>query len=171
VVGTKKWTENHRSLEIREFVTRSDEAFALAVYDNNYDRWRDMHSTGNIKTSAVPAKWTNAGRSLKDGRSKKFCGWSQAGIDAYNANYVGVGRDRARDLTHHSERFDVSMKKGWAAAHGANDTNRGEVNKEGLVGQAPMHDLPWANAPVVAASSSGEDDDEEEDDEEEDDED
>jgi hypothetical protein len=154
VVGTKHWADNHRTLEIREFVTTSDEAFAWVVYENNFERWKDMHRTGNAKTSARAARWTNAGRSQKDGRSKKFCGWSQDGIDAYNANYIAVGEDRASDLTHRSARFDAVLKAGWAVAHDAREPNQGEVNKEGLVGQVAMHDMPWGNAQVVAESSS-----------------
>ena len=76
------------------YVTKSDEAFALVVFENNFQRWLDMYNKGNSKTSDVQPKWTNGGKSAKNGRSKMCGGWDEEGINRYNELYQKIDKDR-----------------------------------------------------------------------------
>ena len=50
------------------------------------------------KTSAIKAKFTNSGKSEKgDGRSKRFSGWSNAGLTIYNVRYDAIGVNRQQN--------------------------------------------------------------------------
>ena len=44
------------------YTTVSDEAFALIVVENNWERWVDMHEQNNFKSSNIMPKFTNAGK-------------------------------------------------------------------------------------------------------------
>ena len=151
VTGTNQWQSNYMKKPMYAFTTCSDEAFAAAVYENNYDRWTDMHKKKNTKTSAVAAKWTNSGQSVKNGQSKKFCGWSQAGIDQYNANYKYFKCDREL-----YRRFDRRNMEMWAQdATSAEKQAADDEAGGGLEGEEPMHDLPWSNKTPAGTSHSG----------------
>jgi hypothetical protein len=152
VTSSTRWQSNYTTAPMCTFTTCSDEAFAVAVYENNYDRWMDMYKKGNTKTSDVPAKWTNSGQSIKNGQSKKYCGWSQAGIDQYNLNYSYFKTDRQL-----FRRFDRDNMELWAeaAAGGAAKKAADDEAGGGLEGDEPMHDLPWSNATPAGTSHSG----------------
>jgi hypothetical protein len=84
VIGKIEWRTNKAVKKITDVATPSDEAFALLLLENSEDRWRDMHVKRNLKTSDVPAKYTNAGNKTKKGHSCKFKGWNNNGIKRFN---------------------------------------------------------------------------------------
>ena len=43
VVGSAKWKQCKASQQLRKFVTPSDEAFAMVVYENNFARWYEEY--------------------------------------------------------------------------------------------------------------------------------
>ena len=94
VTGMKRFAKDSRSRNISEIATVSDEAFALVLLDNNYKVWLDMVSNGITKGSTVDPEYTNGGNSMSNGRSRKYKGWSDAGIDQYNALFDRVQEDR-----------------------------------------------------------------------------
>ena len=94
VVGTRAWDKACAHERLSSYATITDEAFALLVFENNFSRWVDMYNKGNSKTSDVQPKWTNGGKSAKNGRSKMCGGWDVDGIKRYNTLFCKVEKDR-----------------------------------------------------------------------------
>lgn len=111
VVGTVKWNKNKANLPLRKFAPPSDEAFAMIVYQNNYNKWYHQFKSNNDKDQTVPAEWTNGGNSKGQGsKTKKFCGWARAGLEQMNSNYLKVQKDRAEN-----PRFDQALLEYYQA--------------------------------------------------------
>jgi hypothetical protein len=94
--------------------TVSDEACALLLLENNYDRWTDVHKNKiEGSTIADPAlehsddkrkrkwesnvspKYTDGGIIYTDNRTKSHKGWKDAGIQRFNHLCLLVGKDRS----------------------------------------------------------------------------
>ena len=104
----EEWRKQRAIKPFSIMFTASDEAFAVWMCLNHCERWFDMHAKNNWKESEVQAKWTNSGKSKKDGRSKKFMGVSQAGIQKFNSLLLEVRKQRKnREL----EDFDAVFKE------------------------------------------------------------
>jgi hypothetical protein len=56
VIGLRHFEKNKCTKNYREYVTISDEAFAILTIENNWDRWIDMAKAKFWKTSPVPTK-------------------------------------------------------------------------------------------------------------------
>ena len=61
VVGKQVFVKRSWKLPFSKFVSVSDEAFALLVFENNYDRWLDMACCDNWNCSAVRPIYTTGG--------------------------------------------------------------------------------------------------------------
>ena len=84
VVGARKFDKWAVGLRISAFVKISDEAFAMLVYENQEDRWKQMLKDKTTK-STIAAKWTDGGKPKGDtGRSRKAKGWDNSGILRFN---------------------------------------------------------------------------------------
>jgi hypothetical protein len=96
VIGTGKWRANRYNLPIRKFVTPSDEAFAMLVYENNYNKWYECHRTEKEPEGRTEkALWTSGGDKNNHGHSnKKYCGWAREGLEQFNDFYKKVEKDR-----------------------------------------------------------------------------
>jgi hypothetical protein len=96
VIGTAKWRSNRYKLPIRKFVTPSDEAFAIVVYENNYRKWYECYRTKTKPESRTEkALWTSSGERNKNGHTnKKYCGWAREGLEHFNECYKKVEKDR-----------------------------------------------------------------------------
>ena len=96
----------------------SDEAFALLLIENSYDRWMDIFKThgGNAGRRApgaysekqwvsdVPPKYTHGGiiykeAAVRERAAKDVKGWSNEGIRRYNALFHEVKKDRKEHPT------------------------------------------------------------------------
>ena len=53
VVGKKKFNSFESRFGISKYVSVSDEAFALLVFENNYDRWMSMAVSDNWASSQI----------------------------------------------------------------------------------------------------------------------
>ena len=108
VVGKKKFEGYSNRFAFSGYVTVSDEAFALLLLENNYNRWIDMGKTGNwlysdvhpLYTSGGNVKQTpkpnnvnksiskknfpNLGTNLSTPSTAKYQGWSNKGIKRFN---------------------------------------------------------------------------------------
>ena len=85
VVGKKVFKQFKCEKLLSEFVSKSDEAFALVVLENNLDTWTDMARLNVTKGSTVPKKYTNGGLSKNEiASSKKLQGWSVEGQKRFN---------------------------------------------------------------------------------------
>ena len=92
--------------------TASDEAFAVWMYLNHRERWMDMHENNNWKESDVAAKWTNSGKSKKDGKSRRHMGVSQEGIDQFNRLLNEARKQRKeKEFAGFDEEFMKAMKE------------------------------------------------------------
>jgi hypothetical protein len=87
--------------------TKSDEAFALLLLENNFDRWIDIfdRNDGNVAVrrgqkkrkfeSDVPTKYTKGGHVYLDtNKTKEEKGWSSTGIERFNSLFDKVQVDR-----------------------------------------------------------------------------
>ena len=83
VVGKRIYkSQKHKAL-LSTYTTVSDEAFALIVVENNWERWVDMHEHNNFKSSNIMPKFTNAGKtkySSNGSSNHKYKEWSAAGL-------------------------------------------------------------------------------------------
>ena len=78
---------------ITSFVTVCDEAFALLILENCEDKWMEMFQN-NVTKSGTANKYTDGGNSKKNGRSRSFSGWSNAGLNRFNVLFDMVRADR-----------------------------------------------------------------------------
>lgn len=65
VVGKKKCENNCWREKLSSFVTVSDEALALLLFDNNYLRWLDMGKNDDWTKSTVRPKYTTGGNAFQ----------------------------------------------------------------------------------------------------------
>jgi hypothetical protein len=93
VAGKKAWKVQKKKRKIsNSCVTVSDEAFALLLVINSWEKFEFMadNPQSEARSSNVPP--TNY--TEKKGRNKKMQGWSQKGIDKFNSLCEMVVKDR-----------------------------------------------------------------------------
>jgi hypothetical protein len=98
---------NPNSKKYESLCTISDEAFALLLLENSYNRWLDlflnnkgpvMQRRGVRFQSDVPILYTRGGIKYdKMDMTKSVKGWSEEGIARFNALFDQVIADRARN--------------------------------------------------------------------------
>ena len=111
VVGKRKFVNSNFKFLFSKYVTVSDEAFALLLFENNYDRWLDMANNNNWSSSGVLPLYTTGGngnQTPKQGDSKPaktnnsspcmYQGWSIHGIRRFNELFDLVKKERATQL-------------------------------------------------------------------------
>lgn len=95
VIGKMEYKKKSCSHLLSNYTTVSDEAFAILCYENNIDTWMDMGLTNNTKTSNVPRKYTNGGKSQrKIATSQHNKGWSDEGLRRFNKLFDLVEKNR-----------------------------------------------------------------------------
>ena len=78
-----------------DYISVSDEAFAILIFENNYETWCDMVKRNNTKILQVICKYTNGGSSSgKNGSTRRYQGWNSEGIKRFNALFDLVKADR-----------------------------------------------------------------------------
>src|SRR4051812_50140745 len=93
VIGKIDYKKRSYSFLLSSYASVSDEAFAILSLENNYDTWMDMGLTNNTKTSNVPQKYTNGGKSQGNvATSQHNKGWSDEGLCRFNE----IGRASCR---------------------------------------------------------------------------
>ncbi len=93
VVGRKKFKMNADLKEISNFVTVSDEAFAVLLLENSWEKWADeLVKRTNDPEKVKPPLFTKTPDS-----GKKFSGWSAQGIKYFNDLYDIIENDRKKD--------------------------------------------------------------------------
>ena len=106
----------------------------LLTLENNYLRWLDewkwLKDNNDVeKEERAPkqfraALYTNSGHSKKNGRSKRFSGWSREGYLRFNAIYALVAADRQGRAN-----FEADLKAYFVVAH-AKDDNIPEIEED-----------------------------------------
>ena len=154
VVGKLRYRKLVRGQRMTHVATSSDEAFALLLLENNYDRWLDVHnnSKGQAQAHETPPgktkRWESdvspkftVGGLLLTGGSRKYKGWTDAGIVRYNELFHAVSLDRKRNREFTTRYLDTT-KKAYEAAKGLAQT---EDDGTGMATpQRATHQL-WAN--------------------------
>ena len=168
VVGCKKWNKRHLKEPLSGIATCSDEAFVLLTLDNNYHRWMaeadwQLQNCGtNAKehknTKFLPeAKYTNSGKSKRNGRSKRWHGWSREGYLQFNALYDMVVADRKR-----RQQFELELLTMWQSLKRApKDKPDSEDEEEEIF---PANDLAGLKAPTGSYSNRVNEEEDEDDD-------
>ena len=147
------WRRNCACAGLSTHMTRSDEACGLWVLENSYDRWTDMHKKNNMKSSDIRAKFTNSGGSEKNGRSRKYRGMSDEGVQRFNELVRLVGKDREDNKIWESgflERMKIQVNE-------KNSKKRKADSLEESPPVLPLNDFGWdendaepdENTPVV----------------------
>ncbi len=100
VIGKHKFDNICYRLHFSSFVSKSDEAFALLTYENNYNCWTDMAQKNNWGSSAIKPEYTTGGNSVhtpipRTGVSNaRSQGWSMKGIRRFNELFDLIGKER-----------------------------------------------------------------------------
>lgn len=143
--------------------TCSDESFVLLTLENNYLRWmaeaewiaqnKDRSPVEQEKKNYPEAKYTNSGKSKRNGRSRRYHGWSSEGYLRFNAIYKLVQQDRL-----HRANFEAEMMKQWRDADAVDGTESEQEEDDEEI--FPANDLEGFVAPMGTRISQGENDDE-----------
>ena len=139
VTGMKKFAKASRSRWISNIATISDEAFALVLLENNYEVWVDMQTRGVTKGSSVDPKYTNGGNSVGNGRSRKYKGWSDEGIERYNELFDRVKKDRENN-TFFDRYYMEKRYEEWEEAGGNKRKRKREIENSPIPSKA-RHEL------------------------------
>ena len=99
VYGKEIWNDMAEKTKLSEFVTASQEAFALLLYKNGFESWSWMLSDSSsssdgdgIETQTRPAfKYTSRS---EEHVMMRNCGWTVEGLNAFNTLYALVTEDR-----------------------------------------------------------------------------
>ncbi len=107
VYGKEVWNEVAGKTKLSNFVTASQEAFALLLYKNGYEAWSWMLSDSSSSSDGeeIPTfKYTSRSKTYVRGRNS---GWTVEGLNAFNTLYVLVTKDREDN----GEAFDDALLK------------------------------------------------------------
>ena len=108
VIGKIFYKENRCERLVSDFVSVSDEAFALLIFENNHATWCDMIRQNITKSSSVICKYTNGGCSnAPNGSSRQYQGWNPEGIKRFNDLFDLVKDDRNAP---HAKLFEESFR-------------------------------------------------------------
>lgn len=80
VVGKLVWRERVCNELVSEIATPSDEALALLILENSWDRWEQIYEVGgDHKKATITAKWTSDPQ-----YATPFSGWNLEGRERFN---------------------------------------------------------------------------------------
>ena len=165
VIGRKKFKmkSSEQLKRDADICTVSDEAFALLILENQYDRWSDIFEQRKLNAteitirserpkqkweSDVSPKYTDGGIIYKDGRKMTHKGWREAGIERFNTICKKVAAD-CKDNPAIVERL-----KAWQSASNHVTKLKAPLNEEWANGPTPYHQL-WDNMDETDEASGG----------------
>ena len=109
-VGAREWKMHGESTRVSCYVDSTMEAFALILYENGYDMWRQKFKGGGAEVdeagsdedgvstitqeSGVTFRYTGKGRG-----ARRYGGWSDEGIKRYNTLVEVIDYQRAQEET------------------------------------------------------------------------
>ena len=112
VVGHRRFDCDKKESILSNWITVSDEAFAMLVGKNNIDRWIDMYRRDDKKKSDVTPRYTNGGKSqVQNGSSQRCKGWTVEGTKRYGQLYCLVEKERATIARQEFEEHYLKKKK------------------------------------------------------------
>src|SRR5687767_3144502 len=140
VIGKKRFEGLCFRENLSTFVTISDKALALLIFENNYDRWIDMGKNNNWASSSVRPKYTtggNANQTPKSSKKKnkastkksveenndnkgstcaKYQGWSIEGLRKYNKLFDAIRAERESPLGNEFEDALLAYSQNYKAS-------------------------------------------------------
>jgi hypothetical protein len=163
VVGSSVWNKRYFKEMLSDFVTISDETFLILTIENNYQRWVDEakhrvkppaqddddddddEDNETWKENLAPAKYTNSGASMQNGRgSNRRCGgWSKSGYLRFNELHCLVKEDRKLRAN-----FESELKSLFVAEHADENGKEDSDDGEEII---PANDMTGVKQPVQAA--------------------
>ena len=134
VAGKKKWkAEKSKTVISKSCATVSDEAFALLLMVNSWDKFDFMSS--NAYSDSEKEMTPSTMFTEKKGRNKKLKGWSLEGFDKYNQLCAHVQKDResVQGVQFEQEflQYQKSEKMRKALAEADGEDSEGESDNEG----------------------------------------
>jgi len=141
VAGTHNFRRNAAKTRLSNFVTVSDEAFALTVLENFYERWIEEGKSKvdgkQLDADKLPsAKWTQG-----NSQSNK-CGWSGEGIRKFNANKTAVEMHRQLDDSVKLEDAYLIKERAAESANQGRMANKFKRKNEEVVSKDDFSPLP-----------------------------
>ena len=184
VVGLRRFEKDKCRKKYSEYVTVSDEAFAVLTLENNWLRWMAMAKAKHWKDSPVATRWTvtrDKPTPLQMGKSKKrpavkesependrtqqgpqarrYRGWSAHGINRYNQLFDQIQKERN---SKRGKRFETTLLLHFQEEEEKNASSKGKKPRiEAQPLPTPKHEL-WSvvppivtkNTPAIADSTS-----------------
>ena len=171
VIGLRRFEKNKCRKPYSDYVTVSDEAFAVLTIENNWLRWMDMAKEKHWKDSPVPTKWTvtrdkptatSIGKSKKRAvvshsdtlndmkehgpQARRYRGWSVHGINRYNQLFDQIEKERT---TKRGKRFETNLMSHFQRDEDRNAANKGTKTRvEAAALPTPKHEL-WTVVPTI----------------------
>lgn len=94
VVGRKKYKNVVAFKIVSKIATISDEAFAILLLENSWNKWEDeLAKRTKDPSKLTPTKWTSSKT-----QGKRYCGWHKEGILRFNELCNAVKNDRIKDM-------------------------------------------------------------------------
>ena len=118
-------------------VTKSDEAFALLLFENYIEKWkappenpddRELNAQGKRKQPRQRGKYTG----IKSGHCK-YGGWSHAGMARFNELYKLVEADRASDVAEAMEKELLAFCRRRMGLEHQRESNQGDQGHNTVV--------------------------------------
>jgi hypothetical protein len=141
VAGKKAWKTKRATETMTSATTKTDEAFALLLLENNYEIWRHSVATTSddgdyaTETADLKPKYTSG---KKAGGSRRHEGWSEAGIERFNELTELVRKDRSDNKYWDKDYRNSKLRESEAQARqSGNKRKRGPAPPQRAV---PIHD-------------------------------
>jgi hypothetical protein len=164
VIGLRDFEKYKCQKLYREYVSVSDEAFAVLTLENNWDRWMEMAANDEWTTASVPTKWTvsrdRTASSAKKARARleetgipqarRYRGWSPAGINRYNQLYDQLEVERASARAVLFEENLLRHFRHEEEIHSSNKKQKG-VPREAAPMPMPRH-ASWSTDTIISSA-------------------
>ena len=176
VIGLRRFEKEKCRKKYSDYVTVSDEAFAVLTIENNWLRWMAMAKAKHWKDSPVPTKWTvtrDKPTPMQNSKSKKravvkdadtdndmiqqgpqarrYRGWSAHGINRYNQLFEQIEKERT---SKRGKRFETTLLIHFQREEENNSSSkRKKPRLEPAPLPTPKHEL-WSVVPAIATPNT-----------------
>ena len=160
VIGLRYYEKEKLRSKFSDYVTVSDEAFAVLTLENNWTRWMAMAVANHYKESSVKTRWTvtrdkkkGSGHGTDDAidgpQARRYRGWSAHGINRYNQLFDDIKKERQSERGRH---FENKLLLQMIENNKENKNKRKRIAKELPTLPMPKHEL-WVDTPVSTSTA------------------
>jgi hypothetical protein len=132
VVGRNNWNRKIMTEKLTTVATKSDEAFALLVLANNWDRaqyWSEQRKAG-VDDKVIKAAHPATLYTMEGGSAQTDKGWIDAGLEAMRSFYQDVHDDRSLFGKEFNKHFLSTQQKDGHKKRNANKTGPQESSAQ-----------------------------------------